>query len=54
MMLDQRQIQQLEDMVKSMKQQQFNSHTNGQSGLGNDGHQPLNSSVVLDEMQPIL
>lgn len=50
---DQRQIQQLEEMLKQMKQQQYNGHTNGQStGLGNEGHQPLNNSVVLDSMSP--
>jgi hypothetical protein len=48
---DQRQIQQLEEMIKQMKQQQYTGHTNGQSnGLGNEGHQPLNNSVVLDSM----
>ena len=49
---DQRQIQKLEEMLKEMKQQKFNGHvSNGQgTGLGNDGHQPLNSSVVLDAM----
>jgi len=50
--LDQRQIQQLEEMLKSIKHQQYTGHVNGQStGLGNDGHQPLNSSVVLDIME---
>ena len=49
---DQRQIQKREEMLKEMKQQKFNGHvSNGQgTGLGNDGHQPLNSSVVLDAM----
>jgi len=49
---DQKHIQQLEEMIKSMKQQKFSGHVqNGQgNGLGNDGHQPLNSAVVLDPM----
>jgi hypothetical protein len=43
----------LEETLKQMKQQQYNGHTNGQStGLGNEGHQPLNNSVVLDSMNP--
>jgi hypothetical protein len=48
--IGQKQIQQLLEMLKSIKQQQYSDHTvNGQStGLGNEGHQPLNSSVVLD------
>jgi len=50
--IDQRQIKQLEELVKSMKQQQFVGHTNGPStGLGNDGHQPLNATVVLDVVE---
>ena len=52
--MDQRHISQLEEMLKSMKQQKMTEHVpEGQNynGLGNGGHQPLNSSVVIDAME---
>ena len=51
--VDHRQIQYLEDMLKQMKNQKMSGHVpQGQGhGLGNDGQQPLNSTVVLDSME---
>jgi len=42
-------------MIKQMKNQKMNSHVpagHGQ-GLGNEGQQPLNSTVVLDAMEGV-
>jgi hypothetical protein len=52
--IDQRHISQLEDMLKTMKQQKLAEHVpegRNFNGLGNGGHQPLNSSVVIDAME---
>jgi len=49
-MMDHRQVQQLEDVVKTYHNQQLRAHSSGQQGLGNDGHQPLPPQVVMNTM----
>ena len=48
--MDHRQLQQLEEMVKSLQNQKLHAHSSGQGGLGNDGHQPLTQAVVLNTL----
>ena len=46
-----KQIQQMEELLKVYNTQKLHAHASGQQGLGNDGHQPLTTAVVLNTME---
>lgn len=52
-MVGHQQILQMEELAKQQHQQRLHAHSSNHQGLGNDGAQPLNSSVVLNTMEAI-
>jgi len=50
-MVGHQQILQMEEAAKAQYQQKLQAHSGNQQGLGNDGYQPLSSSVVLSTLE---